>query len=269
MHTPVLLQDVIDQLAPVKGGRYIDATFGEGGYTMELINRGGRVLAIDWDKEQGQKFKVQSSKFKLVWGNFADIEKIAKDAGFFPVNGIVFDLGLSMGQIADSGRGFSYRRLEDPLDMRLDESLEETAADLIKKANSEALYRILAGNSEELRSKEIATAIKNSRKMIKVADLIAAIDKAVGFKSKAIYARIFQALRIEVNHEFENLVRGLGGGIRLLEKEGRLVVVTFHSREDRIVKNFVRKNNLRFLEKKPIKGREGFSRSAKLRTIIK
>ncbi len=269
MHTPVLLQQAIERLDVKKDGLYIDSTYGEGSYTKEILKRGGKVLAIDLDKRQLENFKVNGlTGLKLVQGNFAEIEKIAKENSFFPVDGVVFDLGLSMGQINQPGRGFSYKLLDDPLDMRMDLENEVTARDLVKRSSVEELYQIFAANSEEIKSKQIAIEVKASRRMDTVGDLLKAIDRAAGFQSKTIYARIFQALRIEVNQEFENLRQGLAGAVKILKKEGKIVVVTFHSLEDRIVKNFTRNNQLKLLDKKPIRGLRSFERSAKLRTII-
>lgn len=268
MHTPVLLQKVIEKLDIKTGGFYIDATFGEGGYSQEVIKKGGNVLAIEIDENQIKNFKKKVKNLKIVHGNFSDIEIIAKNNDFFPVDGVIFDLGLSMRQLTDSKRGFSYKALDDDLDMRLDVNLSLKASDLIKKTNVFDLAEIFSKYSEELKSKEIALEIKKTKKMNKVKDLILAIDKALGYKSEKTYARIFQALRIAVNNEFENLKKGLSGALKILKKGGRIVIVSFHSLEDRIVKNFVVENNLKFLDKKPVFGIKSFERSAKLRTII-
>ncbi len=269
MHTPVLLQQVMERLAVKSGGRYIDATFGEGGYSQEIASRGGKVLALDLDSEQLKAFEVSRlPNLDLVNGNFADIEAIAKEKNFCPVEGVVFDLGLSMRQLKHSNRGFSYKNLDEPLDMRLDTEKELTAAELIKRSSQEDLFEILAKNSEELRSKEIALAVKSRRNPETVGDLVRAIDRATGISSQAVYARVFQALRIAVNDEFGSLRRGLQGAVNILSPQGRIVVVTFHSLEDRIVKNFVKNGKLKFLEKKPFRGLKYFERSAKIRTII-
>ncbi|MGB9883393.1 MAG: 16S rRNA (cytosine(1402)-N(4))-methyltransferase RsmH [Microgenomates group bacterium] len=273
MHTPVLLQPVIESLNIKKDGLYIDATFGEGGYTKEILKRGGKVLALDWDKSQIDNFNfsylsdLEKKRLILVNANFADLEKIAKDNNFFPVDGVVFDLGLSMRQISESKRGFSYQKIDEFLDMRLNSSLKTTAAQLIKKLTEEELYQLLAKYSEEIRSKEIAHEIKETKKINTVADLIGAIDRAIGFSNKKVYARVFQALRIAVNKEFENLEKGLQAALKILKKTGRIVVVDFHSLEDRVVKNFARKNQLKFLKIKKIKNYCFFERSAKLRVI--
>jgi len=269
MHTPVLLQQAIENLNVRLGSLYIDATFGEGGYSSEILKKGGRVLAIDWDIDQLKNYGLRITDLKLIQGNFSEIEKIAKENDFFPIDGVVFDLGLSMKQIEESGRGFSYNRPDEPLDMRLSLDNKLTAKDLIKELSEEELYEVFAKNSEEIKSKEIAYEVKKRKKMETVSDLICVIDKALGFKSNQTYARIFQALRIELNDEFENLKKGLKGAVDILKKDGRVVVVSFHSFEDRIVKNFVKEKKLKFLFKKPIRGFRSFERSAKLRTIIK
>ncbi|MCX7955869.1 MAG: 16S rRNA (cytosine(1402)-N(4))-methyltransferase RsmH [Patescibacteria group bacterium] len=270
MHTPVLLQQAIEKLNIKPNGLYIDATFGEGGYSKEIINKGGKVLAIDLDKEQLLKKKSEFLQDKIIFlqGNFSQIEEIAKKNNFYPADGIVFDLGLSMEQIKNSSRGFSYKNEDEILDMRIDINQSLKVVDLIRKKSAEELEEIFSKYSEEINSKKIALEIKKRKRIEKVKDLLKAIDKALGFKSEKTYSRIFQALRIAVNNEFENLKRGLKGALNIIKKEGRIVVVSFHSLEDRIVKNFVRENNLNFLEKKPIKGVFSYERSAKLRTII-
>lgn len=271
MHTPVLLQEAIDQLNVIPNGRYIDATFGQGGYSQKIVSLGGRVLAIDLDHDQVKNFDKKENGLRVVQGNFKDIESIAYENEFAPVDGVVFDLGLSMDQLSGSKRGFSYKNLNDPLDMRIDIDQENTASQLIKGSSVNRLYEIFAKNSEEIYSQSIAEKVfyaSRANRMKTVGDLIRAIDMATGSEGNtAVYRRIFQALRIEVNHEFENLKEGLAGAIKILNEKGRLVIVTFHSLEDRIVKNFVRSNGYKFLEKKPIRGKKKFERSAKLRVI--
>ena len=248
MHTPVLLQKAIENLNVITGGKYIDATYGEGGYSEAIVKHGGNVLALDLDVNQLKSSRVNElSNLKLIQGNFKDIARIAKENDYCPVDGVVFDLGLSMRQLNSLGRGFSYKKPEEPLDMRLSLENELTAKDIIKKSNEIELYEILAKNSEEIRAKEIAAMIKSKRKMDVVYDLTEAIDRAVGYKSSSVYARIFQALRIKVNDEFENLKQGFAGAVEIIKKEGRIVVVSFHSLEDRIVKNFAKENQLSFL----------------------
>ncbi len=278
MHTPVLLKEVIEHLNIKKGGLYIDATVGEGGYTVEILKLGGRVLAIDLDQEQinnlskNLESRIQNSELRLVQGNFRDIEKIAKEHDFFPLDGIVFDLGLSMRQLAESGKGLSYKNTNEPLDMRLDPNEEKTAADYINTLSVQNLYELFAKNSEEINSRAVADAVVRARTIRKIktaGDLVRIIDGVLKERNQAVLARIFQALRIEVNNEFENLKKGLEGAMKLIKKEGRILVLTFHSLEDRIIKRFVREHNFQFETKKPITAKQGhiFERSAKLRVI--
>ncbi|MBI5123711.1 16S rRNA (cytosine(1402)-N(4))-methyltransferase RsmH, partial [Candidatus Roizmanbacteria bacterium] len=206
MHTPVLLEQVIDALDIKKDGLYIDATFGEGGYSQAILDKGGKVLGLDLDREQISNFQFPISNLKLVEGNFGDIEKIAKENDFFPVDGVVFDLGLSMRQISQSGRGFSFKKLNEPLDMRMSLETEMTAKYLLNHLSESELFDVFARNSEEINSQKIAHEIiikRQFRKLEIVNDLIDCIDKAIsgtGIARNAptIYARIFQALRIQV-----------------------------------------------------------------------
>ena len=273
MHTPVLLDQVIEALDIKKNGLYIDATFGEGGYSRAIIDKGGKVLGIDLDKDQLTNFRVKElTGLKVVEGNFADIEKIAKENNFFPVDGIVFDLGLSMSQISRSGRGFSFKKFNEPLDMRISLNSEMQAKDLLNHLSESELYDVFAKNSEEVNSQKIAHEIiikRQFKKLETVGDLINCIDKAIGETSNNVYKKIFQALRIEVNQEFDNLKKGLIGASSLIKEKGKIAVVTFHSLEDRIVKKFSKIQGIKLLIKKPIVNRSGksYERSAKLRVL--
>jgi 16S rRNA (cytosine1402-N4)-methyltransferase len=274
MHQPVLLQEVLDHLRVRKDGLYIDATFGEGGHTLALLDKGAKVLALDWDENQikNQKAKIKSVRVIFECGNFKDIEKIAKENSFYPVDGVIFDLGLSIAQLERGGRGFSFKKTNEPLDMRISETLKVKAGDLVNNLSGQELYELLATYSEELNSRSISDAIVRTRSLGRirtVGDLIAIIDAAVERKDEKVYRRIFQALRIAVNDEFENLQKGLLGALHLIKKDGKIAVVTFHSLEDRIVKRFVKQHRLRQVSKKPIiSGRNlPFEKSAKLRVI--
>lgn len=284
MHTPVLLEQVINALEIKKGGLYIDATFGEGGYSNAILDKGGKVLGIDLDKNQltGSPSYAKASEgkrvneltsLKLVQGNFGDIEKIAKENDFFPVDAIVFDLGLSMKQISQSGKGFSFKKLNEPLDMRISDRTEMTAKYLLNHLSEAELFDVFAKNSEEINSQKIAREIiikRQFKKLETVGDLINCIDKAIGEPNNSVYKRIFQALRIQVNDEFENFKSGLMGAVKIIKDDGKIAVVTFHSIEDRIVKNFSKTGGVRLLNKKPISNRRGrsFEKSAKLRVLI-
>ncbi len=278
MHYPVLLEEAIEGLDIKKDHLYIDATVGEGGHMVEIAKRGGKVLGIDWDYKQISNIKDQilksenSKDIKLVIGNFAGIEKIAKENNFFPVDGVLFDLGLSINQIQESNRGFSYENLAERLDMRLNYRLKTTAADLINSLNQNQIYEILARYGEEINSRTIVQTLIRARSLRKIktaGDLIRIIEKATGKKDRLIYARVFQALRIAVNNELENLKKGLTSALRVIKKRGRLVVISFHSLEDRIVKQFVKMNNLKQVNKKVIRSKSlsAFERSAKMRII--
>lgn len=274
MHTPVLLEESIKALNVRPGGRYIDATYGQGGHSRAIAQAGGLVLGIDWDQgnvanstERGTPVNIS-----LVHGNYANIKKIAQENNWIPCQGIIFDLGLSMDQIRSSQRGFSYEARSEPLDMRIDVSLSTTAADIINSSSEQELYDIFTKNAEEINSRSIAHAIYLARRLTKirtVGELIDTISNAT--KDRKAVARIFQALRVEVNDEFNNIRQGLSGGYDILAEDGRIVIITFHQSEDRIVKQYARENRMKMLTSKPIKSstHASFERSAHLRIIQK
>jgi 16S rRNA (cytosine1402-N4)-methyltransferase len=276
-HTPVLLKETIESLEIKSEGLYIDCTLGEGGHTQAILDKGGKVLAIDADSMQiaNNQLRIKNKEVKFVQGNFKDIEQIAKDNNFFPVDGVLFDLGLSMIQLAESGKGLSYRKHDEALDMRLDENREYTAADVVNDLPAEDLYDIFAKYAEELHSREIADGIVQSRvqhKIHTVGDLIKVLDKVISrcpqkhdHDNEKIYARIFQALRIIVNGEINNLKKGLEGAKNILKQDGRICVISFHSVEDRVIKLFVREKKLKSY--KEYKGQRSFERSARLRVF--
>lgn len=274
MHTPVLLQEAIDGLDIKPNGLYIDATVGEGGHMQEIVKRGGKVLGIDADQEQIKKLELEmrgyQRKITLVQGNFADVEEIASSAQFAPVDGILFDLGLSFAQIQQSGRGFSYRKPEEALDMRIDTESEVTAEDIVNDLDQDELYDLFARLGEDIHSREISQEIVRTRakkRIEKVGDLTEVIDEVVGTTDTKSYARIFQALRMAVNHEKESIRKGLEGAVKILKPGGRCVVITFQSIEDRIVKQFITKHSLNQINKKVNVDRalKPFERSAKIR----
>lgn len=283
MHTPVLLKEVVEALNVTAGGKYIDATVGEGGHLRELLKKGGEFLAVDWDAQQIKniKSKVQSQNVTFAAGNFRQLEKIAKKLKFFPVDGILMDLGLSMRQISSGKRGFSYKNLDEPLDMRISTKTITKASDIVNILTEQDISEIFARNSEELLADVIAVTIVRQRvhhRINRVGDLLNAIDNALKdknvtnqFERNKVYSRVFQALRIAVNSEFDNLRQGLKQAMRLLKSGGKLAVITFHSREDRIVKQFMRDNNFKTTTKKAVTGDKelSFERSAKLRVIEK
>ena len=255
-HKPVLLKEAIKALNIRKGKKYIDATLGGGGHTKEILKRGGIVLGIDWDAETISKLKTKNEKVKtyiknkrliLRKGNFRDIKKIAQKHGFDKSAGILFDLGLSIWQIEKSKRGFSYLR-DEPLDMRMDLSQKLTAVEIINNLTREELNEIFTRFGEEINSRAIANALVSARPIKTTKEIVEVIGKDAGQ-----LARVFQALRIVVNDEIENLKAALPQAIGLLEKKGRLAVISFHSLEDRIVKFGLRAKNLKIITQKPIR----------------
>lgn len=275
MHTPVLLQKVIEGLQIKQDDKYIDATVGEGGHTKALLEKGACVLGIDRSPEQITRLKstLINDHLQLVQGNFSDIEEIAKKHDYVPVDGILFDLGLSWSQLSELGKGFSYRPVNEPLDMRLDSVTEITAEYILNTYTQEQLYNMIATNSEEVRAQDIAGKIieqRKVRKYKKVGDLNRTIASVVGENAGKTYARIYQAIRIEVNDEFGNLRKGLIGALKIVKRGGIIAIISFHSLEDRIVKQFMREQKVKMKSKKAIAGNRtlSFERSAKLRVFV-
>jgi len=278
VHQPVLLQAVVDYLNIRKNGLYIDATFGQGGHSQAILKKGGKVLGIEWDKNQYQiskikyKKEIDEKRLILVNDNFSNIKFIAKKNDFFPVDGVLFDLGISMDQISESGRGFSFKKLDEPLDLRINENLKIKASDYLNQLPKEKLEEIFVKNAELIDYRKIVEAIifmRRSRPIKTVGDLISIIDKVVKIKKEKAYRLIWQALRILVNDELENLKKGLRSIGEILKTEGRILVISFHSLEDRLVKKIAKENNLVFLTKKPIISltENHFEHSAKLRVF--
>ena len=253
-HTPVLLQEALKYLDPNQGQNFVDATLGGGGYSLallECIGPSGRVLSIDLDKKAIENFEilVQSSKFQknsvVVHGNFADINKFVINNEFNDISGIVADIGLSSYQIDEAARGISFQKNEK-LDMRFDESSTGNTAEFILNNFSVAeLTKIFRDYSEDKFSQKIAGEIVKSRESslithsYELVEIIKnSLPKPVVHKWADNTRRIFQALRIEVNHELSNLHTFLPKAFDILAPGGKLVVVSFHSLEDRIVKNF-------------------------------
>ncbi len=277
MHTPVLLDQLVDGLKIVNGGQYIDATFGAGGDSLAIVQRGGTVLGIEIDEQMYKQGLLkyanlinQQKKLRLVLGNYRNIDKIARNNQFYPVNGIVFDLGLSMDQLNQPVRGFSFKNKSDILDMRLDTNSSVTAAQLINQSSADELYSNLARFCEEPQLWIIVQAIIKQRrhKLIKtVGDLRQAIDQVITDEREKVYRRIFQGLRMMVNQELNNLKEALEKSLRLLKPEGRLAVISFHSVEDRLVKMTLKKQGARMIHKSVIRAKQPlrFERSAKLR----
>jgi 16S rRNA (cytosine1402-N4)-methyltransferase len=243
-HIPVLGRQAIDFLNVRRDGRYIDATFGAGGYTRLILARGGRVLGLDRDRTAialgADRVDAANGRLKLVECRFSEIEDAA--AGFGPVDGIVFDLGVSSMQLDRAQRGFSFRN-DGPLDMRMGAE-GPSAADVVARASEKSLADIVFRLGEERQSRAIARAIVRRRAAMPItttkalADIVASVLRS---KPGDIHpaTRTFQALRMFVNDELGELVAALAASERLLAPRGRLGVVSFHSLEDRIVKTFL------------------------------
>ncbi|MBI1867029.1 MAG: 16S rRNA (cytosine(1402)-N(4))-methyltransferase RsmH [Methylocystis sp.] len=245
-HIPVLRQEAVAALRLREGGRYLDATFGAGGYARAILALPRtRVLALDRDPEAvraGLPLVTEScGRLTLVEARFADLAQIAERTGFAPLDGVVLDLGVSSMQFDEPERGFSFRG-DGPLDMRM-EGRGESAADIIAAADEETLADILYHYGEERAARRIARAIVAERSrgpIVTTKALALIIERAAPGRPGDIHpaTRSFQALRIAVNDELGQLVAALGAAERVLRDGGRLVVVSFHSLEDRIVKQF-------------------------------
>ncbi len=274
-HTPVLLKNVIDELKIKRDGVYVDATVGQGGHTREILKKGGKVIGIDLDTNQIERLRKEfpnNENLRLLQGNFADIKDIVTKLGINLVDGVIFDLGISFVQIADSKRGFSFKRREEFLDMRMSDEFEKTASDILEESSLTELEEIFSRYSEEIMSYEIAQKVVKKRKNIdewRVKDLVECIENVKGTNERT-KRRIFQSLRIKVNNEIANLESGLKGASGVLKKNGRLCVISFHSVEDRIVKRVCTEDKrLVSVLRKPIKGVKKFERSAILRVFEK
>lgn len=246
MHIPVLLKEVINFLKPQQGQCFIDATYGAGGHSKELLKRigeEGKVLAIDLDRDALKK--TLSRNLILVHGNFAQIASIAAEAGIEEVDGILADLGLSSTILDDPKRGFSFQS-DGPLDMRFDQEQELTAAEIVNTYDAGRLERIFKEYGEERFSRSIALGIVQARAEKRIVGSIElfeiikiSIPGRVRHKAKDTARRIFQSLRISVNDELGSLKKFLQQAVKLLRPNGRLAVISFHSLEDRIVKRFL------------------------------
>jgi 16S rRNA (cytosine1402-N4)-methyltransferase len=296
MHVAVLRQEIINFLAPKPGENFIDGTCGSAGHTLAILEKnqpGGKILCFDWDNDAlARARKITEAKNKkllerviFINDNYANITRVVRKNNFGPVTGILLDLGMSSEQLAESGRGFSFLK-DEPLDMRYSLKQKLTAREIINQWDQRALEEIFQKYGEERRAREISRIIIKNRKLKPILTTRELIDTiALVIPKKFQYARIhfatriFQALRIAVNDELENLQRFLPQAINILTKEGRLVIVSFHSLEDRIVKRFfqqqAKEEKIQILTKKPVVPTfdeikiNPRSRSAKLRAALK
>src|SRR5579871_5720320 len=311
-HTPVLLEEVVNQLQPHRGGLFVDCTVGGGGHAQEILRASGpngRLIGLDWDEEAIATSREQLREFgarvQLVRANYVELERALMSLGVTAVDGVLFDLGVSSRQFDEAARGFSFQR-EGPLDMRMSRHPREThgefgvtARDLLRSASMEELARIFRVYGEEKRARAIARKIVAEREKAPLettTQLARLTERVLGPKRGDIHpaTRVFQALRIAVNSELQNVQRGLEIVTRFLATGGRIAVISFHSLEDRIVKRFFveqstgcicppdlpvcacgRKQVLRIVTKKPVVAGEAEvranprARSAKLRVAEK
>lgn len=291
IHVPVLKKEVLENLNPKENQNFIDATIGNGGHAIELLKRTnprGRLLGIDQDPEQIKNCEDRIKEFQervvLANDNFRNLKEIAEREKFEEADGILFDLGMSSWHLEKSGKGFSFNR-EEPLDMRYNANEKLTAQEIVNNYPERELEKILREYGEERFAKRIASQIIKARELSPIKStfqLVEIIKKAIPswYQYQKIHfaTRTFQAIRIETNKELDNLKLALPQVMEVLKSGSRLVVLSFHSLEDRIVKNFLKENSrkglLKIITKKPIiPAKEEVkenprSRSAKLRAAI-
>ncbi|MEE8638361.1 MAG: 16S rRNA (cytosine(1402)-N(4))-methyltransferase RsmH [Candidatus Margulisiibacteriota bacterium] len=282
-HIPVLLKEAIDFLNAKNGKIFVDCTLGGGGHTEEIKIRNPKseIFGIDLDQEAIEAAKPKLAKYENMEyfkGNFKNIKQIVKK----PVDGILFDLGISSFQIEEARRGFSLQK-DGPLDMRMDPSQTLTAKDILNRFNQDKLQRIFREFGEERFAHRIAKAIVRKRKVDEInttLELRKIVEEAIPtWRKRESVSRIFQALRIALNQELDNLKTALSDAIDLLKPGGRIVVISYHSLEDRIVKHTFKQasqaGKLNLLTKKPLRPKESEissnprARSAKLRAAEK
>jgi 16S rRNA (cytosine1402-N4)-methyltransferase len=287
-HEPVMTAEVVELLTPAKGGLFVDCTVGLGGHARALLDAGAaRVLGLDRDPEALDIARAALADFgdrvELVHADYRDLPRVLDERSIERVNGALADLGVSSLQLDAAGRGFSFRR-DEPLDMRMDTSRGDTAADLLRTAAEDDIANAIFQFGEERYSRRVARAIVNARRESPIAttgQLAAIVRRAVphrGYQRIDPATRTFQGLRIWVNRELEGMDAFLAAAAGRLLSGARLAVITFHSLEDRIVKHTFRAlektgESLRVLTRRPMSPREEEidrnprARSAKLRVI--
>ncbi|HCC54500.1 MAG TPA: 16S rRNA (cytosine(1402)-N(4))-methyltransferase [Desulfobulbaceae bacterium] len=288
-HLPVMLEEVVACLAPVDGGLYVDGNLGLGGHTeriLELSGPSGRVVGFDCDAAALTLAQERLARFGdrilFVHENFTSIKETLMELGIGKIDGLLLDLGLSSLQLDESGRGFSFKGSE-PLDMRMDQRQTTTAAQLVNEASQEELADIFFYYGEECQARRIAEKIVEQRRKEKIIftdQLVTLVDQAIPkrFHPKKIHVatKVFQALRIAVNRELDSLEQVLADGALLLAPGARFCVISFHSLEDRLVKQAFRENHLlEVVTPKPLTPgraeclRNPRARSAKLRVAAR
>ena len=247
IHVPVMVNEIIGIFEFITEGFLVDATLGLGGHAAALLrsNPSISLLGIDSDSQAIDIARERLEEFDersiLKHGNYVNMQAIAKKGEVNPVFGVLLDLGLSSFQLASKQRGFSFNG-EGPLDMRFDQSADVTAADIVNKSSKKQLADIFFKLGEERKSRQIADLIVRNRPLASTDKLVALIERAAGTGNGKIHpaTRTFQALRIAVNSELDNVVDGLNAAVNLVESGGKIAVLSYHSLEDRLVKNFFR-----------------------------
>ncbi|MCY4530021.1 MAG: 16S rRNA (cytosine(1402)-N(4))-methyltransferase RsmH [Chloroflexi bacterium] len=250
-HKPVMVDEVVSALQPRSGGRYIDCTTGEGGHAEAILGHcdpPARLLGLDLDREAVAVAEGRLSRFRetttLVETSYVNIADMAAEHGFLPCDGVLFDLGVSSLQLESAYRGFAFSK-EATLDMRFGPSVRRSAREIINDTDEESLANLIYRLGEERKSRRIARAIVRARPVETTAELAAVVAKAVGRPSRGRRythpaTRTFQALRIAVNDELVNVEAGIESAIGILSQGSRLVTISYHSLEDRLVKNLLR-----------------------------
>ncbi|MBC8206873.1 MAG: 16S rRNA (cytosine(1402)-N(4))-methyltransferase RsmH [Kiritimatiellales bacterium] len=253
MHVPVLLNETLDLLVTNPAGTYIDGTLGRGGHSREILKRlslAGRLIALDRDIEAIERtekmFKPFGEHVQRLHGNFADMKELCGQIGVTEVDGVLFDLGVSSPQLDVAERGFSFGK-DGPLDMRMDQTQGRSAADWVNEEDEQILADVIYRFGEERDSRRIARAIVQARedqRIERTLELAEIVERAKGGRRGPTHpaTKTFQALRIAVNAELENLEAGLEAGLSMLREGGRMAVITFHSLEDRMVKEFFKRH---------------------------
>ena len=244
-HIPVLLPEVLDALAIEPGERHVDATFGAGGYTRAMLAAGAAVIAFDRDPDAvatGEALAGEADgRLTMVAEPFGGMAEALERLGAVPVDGVTMDIGVSSMQLDQAERGFSFAA-DGPLDMRMGQA-GETAAEWLNRADEAEIADVLDRYGEEPRARRVARAIVEARPLSRTGELAAVVRRALGHRpheKKDPATRAFQAIRIHINRELDELAEGLAAAERVLAPGGRLAVVTFHSLEDRMVKRFLR-----------------------------
>lgn len=257
-HIPALLKESIDGLNIRPDGTYVDVTFGGGGHSREILKNleTGKLVAFDQDEDAASNV-VEDERFLFLPQNFRFLRNNLLFNGIKSIDGLIADLGVSFHQFDEPERGFTFRQ-DAPLDMRMNRQGKTTAADLLRDLEEDELAGIFYKYGELNNSRRIAkeiVAARNSRPLNSVNDIVEVIGKLAPFRQEnKFYARVFQSLRIAVNHEIDYLEEMLEQALEMLNPGGRLVVITYHSLEDRVVKNFMKTGNFVGVEKKDFYG---------------